>query len=238
MSQTQGEKPVVRQSSVVRVAAYVASVGEGNKFKKLDLFKAVEGVAQADRRMRDLRTMGWKIDNYKMNPSLLPDEYLIRAIGTRVDLGAKAPVSRKSISGPKRRRIIERDGHACQVCGSAAGAEFADAAGRFAMLSIGHIIPVARGGGDEDDNLRAECQRCNDESRDVSIDPPTAAQVITEASNAGGIKEKRVLYNWMAAGRRSVDDKERIFNMWARLPEAQRREAMAALAEQVIKLSN
>jgi 5-methylcytosine-specific restriction endonuclease McrA len=227
--------PEVRQSSVVRVAAYIASIGEGNRFRKLDLFEAVSGVSQADRRMRDLRTMGWKIDNYKVNPNLSPDEYLVRVIGVRIDQGEKAPAGRKSISGPKRRRILERDGHACQVCGTAAGAEFTDAPGRSAMLSIGHIIPVARGGSDEDDNLRAECQRCNDESRDVSIDPPTAGQVFTEAVNVGGIREKRILWQWMQAGRRVPDAKERVFNSWARLPHAHRLQVMGDLGAQVLK---
>ena len=225
-----------RQSSLVRVAAFIAAVGEGSKFKKLALFEGVPGVAQADRRMRDLREMGWVIDNYKVNPNISPDEYLVRKIGVRIDLGEKRPsTGRKTISGPKRRRVLERDGHACQVCGTAAGEEFADAPGRRAMLSIGHIIPVARGGSDEDNNLRAECQRCNDEARDVSTDPPTAHQVLTQAVNVGGIKDKRKLYQWMQAGHRVPDDKDRVFMDWARLPHSQRLEVMAALGSQVIK---
>jgi hypothetical protein len=47
----------------------------------------VPEVAQADRRMRDLRGMGWVIDNYKVNSNLKPDEYLLKSIGVRVDLG-------------------------------------------------------------------------------------------------------------------------------------------------------
>lgn len=232
---SEASTPEIRQSSVVRVAAYIAEIGEGNKFKKLDLFSAVPGVSQADRRMRDLRTMGWVIDNYKMNPSLTPDEYLVRSIGIRVDLGEKAPAARRTISGARRRRILDRDAHRCQSCGAVAGAPFWDAPERIATLTIGHIIPVARGGGDEDNNLRAECQRCNDEARDNSDDPETAAAVLTHAMNVGGLKEKRLLWGWMQAGRRAPDDKERVFNEWARLPHAQRHEVMNALAAQVIK---
>lgn len=109
-----------RQSSLVKVATFVASKGEGGKFTKLEMLEAVPGVAQADRRMRDLRSMGWVIDNYKINPNLSPDQYLVRTIGTRVDQGEKPVAQRKTITGAKRRRIFQRDGYVCQSCFTAA----------------------------------------------------------------------------------------------------------------------
>ncbi|MCX5014770.1 HNH endonuclease [Streptomyces sp. NBC_00555] len=225
----------VRRTSLVKVAEFVASKGVNGKFSKLELFQAVPDVAQADRRMRDLRPMGWKIDNYKGNPSLKPDEYLVRELGTRVDLGEAAPKSiRKSVTGPKRRRILERDGHMCQVCGIRATQEFPDAPGRTAVLTIGHIIPVNRGGQNNDDNLRVECQRCGDESRDITVDPPTGQQVLTHAIH-GSLKDKRTLYGWMQAGRRTPSDTEKVFQEWSRLPHAERLDVMTKLAEQVIK---
>ena len=226
--------PPRKPSSRALVAAFIAQVGEGNKFGKLEMLAAVPNVAQADRRMRDLREIGWVIDNYKVNPDLRPDEYLVRAIGTRIDLGEKAQPSRKTVSGPKRRRILERDGSACQVCGIAAGAEFSDIPGRRAMLSIGHIIPVIRGGDNNDDNLRAECQRCNDESRDLSSDPPSMEEILAQVSHIGGRKDKKELFQWMQAGRRTVSDKEHLFARWASLPISQRLEVMGKLAAQVI----
>lgn len=45
-------------------------------------------------------------------------------------------------------RILARDGHTCCQCG--APATIAD-----------HIIPVAQGGPDTDDNKQALCQRCS-----------------------------------------------------------------------------
>lgn len=225
----------LRKTSLMRVAEYLASKGAGSKFSKLELFEAVPDISQADRRMRDLRPMGWKIDNYKVNPNLKPDEYLIREMGTRVDLGETPPKTiRKNITGPKRRRILERDGHMCQVCGIRAGQEFPDAPGRSAALTIGHIIPVKRGGTNDDDNLRTECQRCGDESRDITVDPPTSQQVLTHASR-GSLKDKRTLYGWMQAGRRTPSDTEKVFQEWSRLPHAERMQVMTALADQVIK---
>ncbi|UYO96051.1 HNH endonuclease [Microbacterium sp. M28] len=222
-----------RQSSLVKVATFVASVGEGGKFTKLNLLEAVPGVAQADRRMRDLRSMGWVIDNYKINPNLSPDQYLLRTIGTRVDLGEKPTGQRKTITGAKRRRILDRDGHVCQSCFTAGGEEFADAPGRRATLTIGHIEPVARGGSDDDSNLRAECQRCNDEARDNTDNPPDPDEVLTQASR-GSRKDKRELYLWMQQNRRSISDREQLFIKWRRLPADQRERVMNALAAQVI----
>ncbi|OMI87107.1 hypothetical protein BSZ07_22885 [Streptomyces sp. M1013] len=225
----------MRRTSLVKVAEFVASKGVGGKFSKLELFEAVPDVSQADRRMRDLRPMGWKIDNYKVNPNLKPDEYLVRELGTRVDLGEAPPKTvRKNITGPKRRRILERYGHICQVCGVRAGEEFPDAPGRKAVMTIGHIIPVNRGGTNDDDNLRTECQRCGDESRDITVDPPTAQQVLAHASHRS-LKDKRTLYGWMQAGRRTPSDTEAVFQEWSRLSQEERMKVMAALAEQVIK---
>ena len=52
-----------------------------------------------------------------------------------------------------RALILNRDNHICQYCGEPAG-------------SVDHIIPVARGGTDEWDNLCAACVRCNSRKKD------------------------------------------------------------------------
>ncbi len=55
----------------------------------------------------------------------------------------------RSISKGKRYRIWERDGGACVKCGSKKG------------LQVDHIVPVAHGGGCEEENLRILCGDCN-----------------------------------------------------------------------------
>jgi hypothetical protein len=47
-----------------------------------------------------------------------------------------------------RRRVLNRDGHRCQICGGPAN-------------EIDHIRPVMLGGADTDANLRAVCRPCN-----------------------------------------------------------------------------
>ncbi len=63
-----------------------------------------------------------------------------------------------------KRKIYERDGRACQICGRVT---------RFGGTydtpwdplppsgSVDHIIPVSKGGTNEDTNLRWSCKSCN-----------------------------------------------------------------------------
>lgn len=222
------------QSSLARVARFVAGVGEGNTFTKQQLTASVPGFAQAPRRMRDLREMGWKIDHYKSNSALRPEQYLLQKIGTRIDLGEPRPVTvRKTITGLKRRRILERDGHVCQVCGVTAGMEHPDAPGTNAVLTIGRVIPLSRGGNDDEANLRAECTVCSVQGRDVMIDPPTTGNVLALIQTVGGRAEKKRLYGWMSMGRRTLDGTEKAYNEWARLPRDKRAEVRTELARQI-----
>lgn len=52
-----------------------------------------------------------------------------------------------------RALILNRDNHICAYCGESAG-------------TVDHVIPVAKGGSDEWDNLVACCTRCNSRKRD------------------------------------------------------------------------
>lgn len=220
------------QSSLIRVAGFIASVGTNNVFTMSDLLEAVPGVAQADRRMRDLREMGWTIENYKTNPQLRPEQFLVRRIGTRIDLGERRPsTSRKSVTGSKRRHVLERDGYSCQICGITAAMEYDDEPARRAVMTVGHIVPAKRGGTGEEYNLRTECTRCAAAARgdeNLSTD-----ELISLTRAVDNLEEKERLFSWMAVGRRSIDGTERAFNEWARLPAAQRLETMTKLAQQI-----
>lgn len=48
-----------------------------------------------------------------------------------------------------RRRILDRDGHQCVICGSAG------------PLEVDHIVPVALGGSNDDSNKRTLCKPCH-----------------------------------------------------------------------------
>jgi 5-methylcytosine-specific restriction endonuclease McrA len=57
-----------------------------------------------------------------------------------------------------RKNVYLRDNHTCQYCG------------RTGTLTIDHVIPKSRGGGDSWDNLVASCVRCNHKKGDLSLE--------------------------------------------------------------------
>lgn len=63
-----------------------------------------------------------------------------------------------NISPRRRRRIYERDGWRCQLCG-----QKVDRRSRYTdrAPSIDHIVPRSMGGGDEDENLHLAHRHCN-----------------------------------------------------------------------------
>jgi 5-methylcytosine-specific restriction endonuclease McrA len=54
-----------------------------------------------------------------------------------------------------RERVLRRDSYICYYCGQDAD-------------TVDHIVPIAKGGGDEMDNLVAACRSCNYSKQDKS----------------------------------------------------------------------
>ncbi len=80
--------------------------------------------------------------------------------------GARSPLA------PGRRwDVLERDGHRCRSCGRTA-------AEHGVALEVDHIVPVAKGGADEMENLRTLCWECNRGKRDKA---PGAGAVAVRA---------------------------------------------------------
>ncbi len=71
-------------------------------------------------------------------------------------------VVRESI-GPRRRfEVLKRDGFRCRYCGKSSDE---------VKLEIDHIIPVAKGGTNDVENLIASCRDCNSGKRTLSLVP-------------------------------------------------------------------
>lgn len=67
---------------------------------------------------------------------------------------AKSIKPKREGIGPRLRALVmERDKFCCVLCGSVGSAEN--------PLQIGHIVPVAGGGTNGEENLRVECRDCN-----------------------------------------------------------------------------
>ena len=213
-----------------RVAHYLATeVGEGNKFKKSKLREIVQKTEQVDRRMRDLRKVGWKIRNYKDMASLAPSELYLEKVGAKVWEDTFRWPS-EGLTAAKRRKIYERDGHRCLVCGIDFGDEYPDRPGVVARPTIGHIVPKERGGDPMDlENLRPECQLCNETARNLT-ESPADVELLKRKVMELGRGDKRQLVQWMLRGRRSFSDTERLWAQYGQLPQPQREEVEEALS--------
>jgi hypothetical protein len=101
---------------------------------------------------------------------LKPGEYLLETLEL-------LPVVARAISGKVRRRIYERNGYTCHVCGAESGEESGCEPGKKCRLQIDHIIPISQGGTDEDHNLRAVCVYYNKDKADII--KPASGQAVS-----------------------------------------------------------
>jgi len=72
---------------------------------------------------------------------------------------------RKYMNPSLRKKIFDRDGGVCQLCGaqtrffkSGFDSPFQDGP---VSGSVDHITPISKGGGNEESNLRWACRSCN-----------------------------------------------------------------------------
>ena len=71
------------------------------------------------------------------------------------DKCATKPKRNRRISGRVRQNVLMRDNYTCQICGATVG--------DGAKLEIDHIIPISKGGGNDENNLQVLCRQCNRE---------------------------------------------------------------------------
>lgn len=215
-----------------RVGHYLYSqVGEGKTFHVSTLREQIPGITQLDRRMRDLRKVGWVIRSYKDLGHLKPDELYLETIGDHVwEDGFKWP--EQGLNASTRRQVFERDGSRCFVCGIDFGSPYPHAPSIVARGTVGHIVARERGGGDDLENLRPECHLCNEQARNLTgtpVDIGLLQRKIRELSRA----EKKLLAGWMLAERRQFNAAESLWIQYQQLPAAQKLQIRAELSEQI-----
>lgn len=210
---------------MIRAACWLASeIGEGNLFTKEALRAALPGVAQIDRRVRDLRKFGWVIEEARTGSGLGTNEQRLAKIGVHVwDKEARDTAKVPTISAKVREEVFHRDGHACRRCGIAAGEPFDDDGSVVARLTAGHIYPDSLGSKATASDLVTTCQRCNESVQNQTRNYFSLDQLIERARSLSA-DDRQVLLSWVDADRRAVSDVEQLWRDFRQLPAAEREE--------------
>ncbi|WP_440580040.1 hypothetical protein [Streptomyces sp. PT19] len=209
-----------------RVALWLVSVvGEGNTFTKEDLRAAFPGVSQVDRRMRDLRDFGWRIDTNREDEEL--DSHEQRFVKPGDPVWEPGRATRKSgtiaIGAARRREVLARDGNMCRSCGITPGEIYAGTY-EAAQLDIARR-EVVKPDGSKGTELVTECKRCRVGGRELAADLGKVLKAAAVLDPA----ERSVLSDWVAADRREFSRLEQIWSDYRSLPEESRAQLRAEL---------
>ncbi len=162
----------------------------GRVLKSREIREASGGASEWARRVRELRNEeGYQILSHKDRADLKPDQYLLETV-------VRVPAFKRGISKETRARVLERNGHTCQMCGVAAGDPDPLGGPRPVRLTIGHIKDKSKGGDDSPQNLRAVCTNCNEGLQNTALPKPDRVHLLSQVRRAT-IDDQEVLLEWL-----------------------------------------
>lgn len=203
----------------------VQTVGEGNTFTKTGLRDAFPRVSQIDRRMRDLRGFGWRIDTSREDLTLGPHEQRFVQRGSAVWEAGKATKSATaSLTATQRRELLVRDGHMCRSCGISAGQPYAGGY-EAAQLDVARR-EVVLADGTKRVQLAIECNRCRVGGRGLTSDLRETLARIDRLPTF----DRRMLAQWIEKDERAFSEAEALWAEYRALPAEAREQIRAALS--------
>lgn len=134
--------------------------------------RAIGEISDWSRALRQLRQDG--IIDYEV----VGNDYDISAINAYSSSTSRSGLNKKDIY-----RIRNRDGHRCQSCGKGVNDNV--------KLHVDHKVPLACGGGNDDDNLWTLCEPCNLGKKSFfkdDLDSKTMALVYQQSSGYQKLK--------------------------------------------------
>jgi hypothetical protein len=185
----------------------VQVVGEGNIFTKTELREAFPDVAQIDRRLRDLRDFGWKIDTKREDIDLDANEQRFVQRGEPVWEPGRGTRPKSTITVTQRRELLATYNHKCSSCGATPGDAYADSE-VTAQLDVAKrevILP----NGTRALQYVVECNRCRVGGIGATYDVPA---LLSEAASLPSL-ELDILKAWIKQGTRTFSSVE---NLWAK----------------------
>lgn len=217
--------------SMVRAALWLlAVVEEGNVFTKTQLREAFPDVAQIDRRLRDLRDHGWRIDTSRDDPSLRQQEqrFVTRGADVWIPGKSKAPKHKASLTAAQRAKVLHDDNYLCRSCGVGAGEAYEDGGGiELAKINVSRRKVLHSDEGElAEYQLVTECKRCGaGGGPDREVDLGALLELVETLAPV----EQRLFAKWIAADQRTFSPIEKVWGIYRTLPQ----ESRAAVAEAI-----
>ena len=213
MSLPKWNDPDLKAGTMIRTAIWlVTEIGVGNTFTKEIHRGAFVGIAQADRRLRDLRAYGWIIHTSAEDVTLNSNEQRFVAAGVKVwERGERKRTAESKLTAKMRKAVFADNDYQCTVCGIAGGEEYPDGHRTSAVLFVSRrrvILPT----GQLSDAFTTECSRCRAGGAQGTIDIAAFFKRVSEL----GCAERAVFIRWAEDGRRSALD--RVWAMYRQLP--------------------
>ncbi|MFF7865981.1 hypothetical protein ACFZCT_05885 [Streptomyces qaidamensis] len=221
--------PDLKAGTMVRGALWLVQVvGEGNTFNKEQIREAFPGIAQADRRMRDLRGYGWVMLTNTEDATLTAEDQRFVKTGVPVwdPAARRAATPQKAVSSRERQAVMARDHYMCTICGISGGESYYDDSNQTAVLSVVRrqtVLPDGR----EETLLATECKRCRSGSDGSTA---RAENALAEVKRLDPGEQRRLL-RWMERGRRGTTPLDRAWNTYRRLPADARDELRSAIQD-------
>ncbi|MGW0892856.1 hypothetical protein [Saccharopolyspora sp. NPDC002578] len=202
---------------MVRAALWLESeVGEGNIFSKKQLRDAFPEVSQIDRRVRDLRDRGWRIDTSREDPSLRLEEQRYVKMGEAVWSTRRRTTHKGSLTAAQRTKVMAADNHLCRSCGMAAG-DLYDGGVMSAQLDVARRR-ITLPDGTTEIQLITECNRCRVGGRGKEADPSK----VLDALGFLAPLERQIFAGWVKADSRKFNGIEKLWGLYRALPEESR----------------
>ncbi|MEV4454674.1 HNH endonuclease signature motif containing protein [Microbispora sp. NPDC049633] len=219
-----------------KLAAWLTfNVNEGDTFTMADLRRGLGDEVPNDaehlnRRLRALRPDGWRIPSNTDDRTLPIGTYRLEAKGWHPGLGPRP--KRDAVSDADRRRIFNRDGWRCVVCGVGSGEPYPENPDSKAVLTVGHRVARDLGGSVELDNLQTECKRCNEPLRHELGFPETLTELLPEVKRFRK-SELEILLSWLQAKQRIRNRVDAAYDRARRLSEGEQEQLKHTLRKMI-----
>ncbi|GAA1722365.1 hypothetical protein [Streptomyces yatensis] len=214
----------------IRAALWLESeVGEGNIFTKAQLRQAFPDDAQIDRRVRDLRDHGWRIDTSRDDLALKQEEqrYVTKGAEVWIPGQAKTAKHKNSLTDAQRRKVWQDDNFLCRTCGVGVGESYDDGGIELSKLNIARREVLMPDGSTEFQYV-TECKRCGTRAGEHKAD---LAELLGTIETLAPL-ERKALAAWMEADRRTLGPLEKLWGVYRTLPADSRAAVKQAVTDE------